>query len=359
MKSKKKIISLVLSLSMVVGMLSPMFSTTSLASAIYTLQGLEIETSFDPNFNSEGERKAIDFVNPDFLNSSPAFPGQGLSLFTPGNRAVVSEGSIKSNTAIVVDANMTVKQVINKAPSVGAKPSFTESTDVVAPEGGFVLLACDSSYASAGYKKFIAEKFNVGDVVKLKLNGSDITISQVLALTKGNEAKQARLSLNYTDMYTTTSTTTVVSGVVAERNSNSVYQINIQLLDANNKLIGPNTGTVIVPDVNVVSGSAITVPSVVTGPAITTPNVVSGSAIQGMIVNLNEDGTFMETVSLQSGVNYIDVAIIENGVLMTESKKSMIVFKKDTVIADEEKDVIMWIDQYASAKSPNTVEKIE
>lgn len=301
-----------LCLSMIIGLVSPGLSITSSAARVYSIPGLEIETAFDPNFASEGQRRTIDFVNPDFENGSPAFPGKAISLFTPGHRAFVSEGSIKTNTAIVVDANMTVIQVINRAPKPGDKPSFTESTDVVAPEGGFVLLACDSSYANDGYKKFIAENFKVGDAVKLRLDGTSVTLKQVLALSGDDEAPKAQLTLNYTDMYTTTDASALVSGAVTNRNSGLTYQINIKLLDAENNLIGADSGNV-----------AVTEPGIVSGPSI-----VSGSAISGMIIDINEDGTFSQEVSLETGVNYIDVAIIENGVLLEKTTKSMIVFQK-------------------------------
>lgn len=343
MKKRKKLISFVLCLSMLIGLVSPGLSITSSAARVYSIPGLAIETAFDPNFASEGQKKTIDFVNPDFLNGSPVFPGKAISLFTPGHRAVVSEGSIKTNTAIVVDANMTVIQVINKAPSAGVKPSFTESTDVTAPEGGFVLLACDSSYANDGYKKFIAENFKVGDVVKLKLNGTNVILNQVLALTGENEGPKAELSLNDTDMYTTTDKTALVSGAISNRNNELPYQINIKQLDAENNLIGTNTGTVTVTGPAIVSGSSI----------------VSGPAITGMIIEINEDGTFAREVPLATGVNYIDVTIIENGVLLEETTKSMIVFQKDQITLDEDKQVIMWIDQFANAKNLNTAEKIK
>lgn len=343
MKNRKKLISLILCLSMIMGLVLPGLSITSSAAKVYSVPGLEIETAFDPNFASEGQRKTIDLVNPDFANGSPAFPGKAISLFTPGHRAFVSEGSIKTNTAIVVDASMTVIQVINKAPAPGVKPSFTESTDVTAPEGGFVLLACDSSYANDGYKKFIAENFNVGDAIKLKLNGTNVTLNQVLALTGDNEAPKAVLSLNYNDMYTTADKSALVSGAISNRNSELLYQINIKQLDAENNLIGTSSATV------ATTGSAI----------VSDPSVVSGSAITGMIIDINEDGTFAQEVPLATGVNYIDVAIIENGVLLEDTIKSMIIFQKDQITLDKDKQVIMWIDQYANAKNLNTVEKVE
>jgi uncharacterized lipoprotein YddW (UPF0748 family) len=349
MKNRKKFISLMLCLSMMVGMLAPGFSATAFAEKIYSIPGLEIETAFDPDFGSEGQKKTIDFVNPDFANSTPAFPGQAISLFTPGNRAFISNGSINTNTAIVVDSNMTVIKVINKAPAPGAKPSFTESTDVTAPEGGFVLLACDTSYATAGYKKFLAEKFNVGDVVKIKLNNAEIGVKQLLQLLGQNEAPKAVLTLNYKDMYTTADTTATVSGVVSNMGSEASYKINIKQLDANNNVIGESSETIVVPDVSVVSGAAIGME----------PSAVSGSAIVGLNIDVNEDGTFSREIPLQTGVNYIDVAIIEDGILLSETTQSMIIFKKDQITVDEDKQVVMWIDQYASAKSLNTVEKIE
>lgn len=298
MKNRKKFISLMLCLSMMIGMLAPGFSATANAEKIYSIAGLEIETAFDPDFSSEGQKKTIDFVNPNFENGTPVFPGQAISLFTLGNRAFVSEGSIKSNTAIVVDSNMTVISVINKAPTVGAKPSFTESTDVTAPEGGFVLLACDSSYATGGYKKFLAENFHVGDVVKLKLNGAELSLKQVLELMGQNEGPKAVLSLNYTDMYTTADTSANVSGVVSNTNSEATYKINIKQLDANNNIMNDSSEETVIPYIPVVSGSAIGLdPTTVTGSSIgLAPTAVTGTAIVGLNIDVNDDGTFSKDI---------------------------------------------------------------
>lgn len=276
----------------------------------YTLENLIVETAFDPNFASSGETKAIDFVNPDF--TGPVAVKNSISIFTYGNRPYVSDGSIKTNVAVVVDKNMTVTQVINQSIN-GAKPSFTESTDVVVPEGGFVLLAYDSSYAEAGYKKFLATKFSVGDVIKLKVNEKTVTVAEILQLTgqSGNVQKHASLAVDQEGLQTITENTFTISGKVNNLQEGVTYSVRVDQINNGQEYTG----------------------------------------------EVQTDGSYNVTVSLNQGTNYYDVTLIENGVDYSSSTKSVILFQR--VQASEEKPVILWIDQYASAKNLNSIEKIK
>ena len=276
----------------------------------YTLENLVVETAFDPNFASSGEIRAIDFVNPDF--TGPVAIKNSISIVTYGNRPYVSDGSIKTNVAVIVDKNMTVVQVINRSIN-GAKPSFTESTDVVVPEGGFVLLAYDSNYAEAGYKKFLATKFQVGDIIKLKINEKTVTVEEILQLSgqSGNIKRHATLTLTQEGMQTITENSFTISGKVNNLQEGVTYSVRIDQINNGQEYTG----------------------------------------------EVQADGSYAITVPVAQGTNYYDVTLIEDGVDYTDSTKSVILFQKTSI--SEDKPVILWIDQYASAKNLNSVEKIQ
>lgn len=345
---RRKIISLLLCLTLMLTLIQPQTTVDAKTNLTYSLDGLTIETAPDTDFTNQGLTKAIDFVNPDFANNTPVYPQTGcISLFTAGHTPFVSTGSIKTNTAVIVDSSMTVTKVINKAPSKGAKPAFNEATNVDVPEGGFVLLACDSSYANAGYKKFIAENFEVGDVVKLLLNGQVIRLSDVLALT-GQNVISASLTLNYSDMYSTSDSTATISGIVKDMNPDCNYWINIQQFNSNNELI--DTTSTLVQHAGTVTGPAV----IVTGGAAT----VTGPALSliGLVTEVLSDGTFSTSVTLTSGVNYFDVTIVEDTSLLYDTTQSEIIVKKDATSLNQ--PIVLWIDQFSNAKNLNSTDKI-
>lgn len=296
-----------------------MHTSNAATDIMYTLHNLTIEAAPNIDFSATGATKTIDYINPDFSNNTPAFPQEGcISLFTYGHTPFVTTGSIKSNTAIVVDSTMTVIQVINKAPSIGVKPNFSEATNVVVPEGGFVLLACDSSYATSGYKKYIAENFEVGDIVKLKQNGTVISLPTILELT-GQNAVEASLVLNYTDMYSTSDSSAIISGSIKSRKAESTYSIHIEHYDENNQLV-------------------------------TTYALSSSNSI-------NTDGSFSISVPLDLGANYFDVTLLENTTPLHKTTTSEIIVR--TEHNQKNKPIVLWIDQYSSAKNLNSVDKIK
>lgn len=316
---KKRVNPFILAIFMIVSMFSG-YCKVNAAGISYQLDGLAIEGApVSTDMSAKGPTKSIDLVNPAF--GTAVAIKNSISIFTPGNRVWVSAGAVKTNVAVVVDSNMTVTRVINKAPAPGVKPSFTESTDVAVPEGGFVLLAYDDSYLNAGYKKFLAENFKIGDVVKLKRNNELITVNQILTLTGQNAPKEATLNLDYSQMYTTTDKTATVKGTVSDMNEAINYSINIKKIDTNGDVINE-------PDA------------------------------QGYFANVNASGDFSAQIPLGRGVNYLDVSIVADGTIKTDTTQSMIIFKKDQVTSEKDKEVVMWVDQYANAKTLNTREKV-
>lgn len=317
--SKKRAIYFVLAILMTVAVFSG-HNVADAASISYQLDGLVIEgAAVNTDLSSTGPTKAIDFVNPAF--GTAVTIKNSISIFTPSIRVWVSAGSIKTNVAVVVDSNMIVTQVVNKAPAIGVKPGFTESTDVTVPEGGFVLLAYDDSYLNAGYKKFLAENFKVGDVIKLKCNGEVLTVNQILSLTGQNGPKQATMNLDYSQMYTTVDKFATVKGTVSDMDDKITYRINIRKIDTNG-------------------------------------DIINEPEAKGYFTDVDASGTFSTQIPLENGVNYLDVSIVADDTIMTETTQSMIVFQKNQVTAEKDKEIVMWVDQYSNAKTLNTKEKI-
>lgn len=275
----------------------------------YQVDNLVIETAFDSNFASTGKQKEITFVNPDFTGTVTF--QNSISLFTYGNRPYVSKGSINTNVAVVVDKDMTVIQVINASVN-GAKPSFTESTDITVPKDGFVLLACDNSYATAGYKSFLATEFAVGDVVKLRIKNTEVTTADLLKLTGQDKSVHSSPVLQLDNQASTTikDNYITISGSVSNMTDYRFYTIKTD---------------------NMRNGASMTVP-------------------------VKSDGTFTYSMKALKGANYYDVSLIQNDTTVKDTTQSLIVFR--TQQEESEKPVIMWIDQYSSAKKLNTAEKI-
>lgn len=288
------------------------FSSMLSATPLYKLEGLTVEAAPESlDVSANGEEKEITFVNADF--SKITFTNS-LSIFTSGNTSFVSSGTVKSNVAIIVDeATMKVKQVLNKAPSPDNKPAFNESTNITPEKGEFVILACDDSYASAGYKKYLATNFNVGDVIKIKKDGSPITINQLLNMCEQN-LDGTRLELNYSTMFTTTDSKTNVSGNLVNYDNTIENKINIKKYNKNNSLIDE------------------------------------------YYTYIDKTGNFSFNIPLSSGTNYIDVIAIADNIPLEDTLTSMVVYRLTNT---EDKEIIMWADQFSNSKIMNTVENIE
>jgi uncharacterized lipoprotein YddW (UPF0748 family) len=283
------------------------------------LEGLEVEAAPEStDVTNQGVTHSINYVNPDFTSMQFA---DSISLFTNGKRAFVSESSIKTNIAILVNAStFEVKKVYNKAPSADAKPSFTESTDITPGENEFVLLACDSSYLSAGYKKYLATNFDVGDVIKLKLNGEAVTVAHII--NKINETPaQVEMKLDKDGMFTIFTDFVTISGTLSNTVSQNSYTVLVRKLDSDGNVIMENNS-------------------------------------ETEKISVDANGVFSKAVVLEEKTNYIDISFSENSVENTNSVQSIIVYNKSN-FTNYGKEVVMWTDQFSNAKIMNTVENIE
>lgn len=283
------------------------------------IAGLEVEAvPASTDVGATGEKHSVSFVNPDFSNVTFE---QSISLFTEGNRAYVSAGTVKTNVAVLFDANtFAVKKVYNKAPSKGAKPAFNESTDITPANGEAVLLACDSSYASAGYKKYLAENFAEGDVIKFRLDGQLVSIKDVLG--KIDElSEQITFKLDYKNMFTVFNGKAVVSGKIDNCKSGSDYSVCVVKYNAKGE-------------------------------------VVDNTAENPVKIDVDKNGAFSQEITVGNGTNYLDVYYTENSKKAEDSVTSMVVYDRSAVTRTD-KEVVLWADQFSNAKVLNTAENAD
>lgn len=253
---------------------------------------IEVEAApVDITIGVQGPRKQLNYIDQDVNGISNI-----IALFTTDYGSSIQVP--KLNVAVQVDSNNRVLSVVN--PSInGQPPVWAGPTDLPIPEGGYVLMAQDTSYAGNDIKRFLAQKFKVGDVIKLRKNGE---VVQVQDLMSGN-GLIAKLVLENAPMYTVTESQTPVTGRI-------------------DNMDDPASTKLMINDVEVPYG---------------------------------EDGTFSYPYSLEAGTNYIDVIVQKNDI--EQDKRSLVVFNRPGFTPD--KEVILWVDQAANAKKFRTTEHVK
>lgn len=252
---------------------------------------IEVEAApADITIGVEGPRKRLNYVDKDVTGIENI-----VALFTGDSGASIQVPQY--NVAVQVDGNNRVLQVIN--PSVNGKPPiWTGPTDLPIPENGYVLMAQDNSYTGNDIKRFLAEKFKAGDVIKLRKNGEVVDVKDLMS---GN-GLIPKLVLDNAPMYTVIESQTAVTGRI-------------------DNMDNPSAITLMVNDAEVPFG---------------------------------EDGTFTYSYLLQAGTNYIDVKVLKNET--EQDKRSLVVFNRPGF--NSNKEVILWVDQAANAKKFKTSEQV-
>ncbi|WP_158606799.1 S-layer homology domain-containing protein [Paenibacillus ginsengarvi] len=240
----------------------------------------------DITITVEGPKKPINYVDKD-VTGIPNI----IALFTTEYGSKIQIAA--TNVAIQVDANGKVTKMINAATGNSTPPWVGGELDI--PQGGYVVMAQDNSYATIGLKKYLATKFKVGDVVKLRKNGNVVAVSDLMSGTGATP----RMQLDGLSMFTTADAKTTIAG----------------------KITNP-TGAVV--------------------------------KIGGQTVTLQADGTFAHETALAAGPNYIDVVLSKNGTDL--DKKSVVVYSRPSLA--NEKQVILWVDQASNAKKFQSSESV-
>lgn len=252
---------------------------------------IEVEAApKDISIDIDGPRIKIDYVDKD-VTGVPNI----VALFTRDYGSSIEIP--QTNVAVQVDAGNRVLQVIN--PSInGQPPVWTGPTPLDIPEEGYVLMAQDNSYAGNYIKRFLAENFKVGDVIKLRKNGEVVSVRDLMS---GN-GRIARIQLNNQRIYTVTEGNTVISGTIENIDNPAAIQL-----------------------------------------------LINESAIP-----FDGNGAFSYTYPLTKGTNYIEIKVLKNGI--EQDRRDLAVFARDNLSA--EKQVILWVDQASNAKKFQTSEQV-
>jgi hypothetical protein len=252
---------------------------------------IEVEAApVDITIDPEGPRKQINFVDKDVSAVTDY-----LALFTGEYAPQITVS--KTSVAVVVDIASQVTRVVN--PSInGGVPNWTGPTDLVIPQGGYILVANDDSWANKTYKQYLAKNFKVGDRIKLRKNGEVVPITEFMT----GQGLKARLRLTNDEWYTVTSPNTTVSGKVENRESGASYTVRVNQT----------------------------------------------------AVPLQADGSFQLALGLAEGINYLDVVVAKNG---TENDRMTLVafYKKPSGSA---KEVVLWVDQGTNIFKLQTPENV-
>lgn len=252
---------------------------------------IEVEAApKDITVDIEGPRKKIDYVDKD-VTGVPNI----VAIFTRdyGSSIVIPQ----TNVAVQVDENNRVLQVIN--PSINGKPPvWTGPTNLEIPEGGYVLMAQDNSYTGNNIKRFLAENFKAGDMIKLRKNGEAVPVRDIMS---GN-GLIARLKLDNQPMYTVTEGSTVISGKIDNIDNTAVTKL----------------------------------------------------FMNDREVPFHADGSFSYTYALTKGTNYIDVKVLKNDI--EQDRRYLAVFVKESL--SSKKEAILWVDQTSNAKKFKTSEQV-
>ncbi|MDR6550504.1 hypothetical protein J2736_001691 [Paenibacillus qinlingensis] len=277
-------------MTLLITLLASSWSITASA-AISPTDFIEVEAApVDITIDIEGPRKQINAVDTDMSRITDY-----VALYTTEFASQITVGT--TSIGVVVDSTNHVTRVVN--PSInGAVPVWTGPTTLVIPQGGFILVANDDSWANKTFKQYLAKNFKVGDLIKLRKNGEAVPVSALMT----GQGPQARLKLDNDDWFTVTTPKTTVSGKLE----------------------------------NVESG------------------VTYGLRINQQAVTLQTNGTFQGEINLTEGVNYLDVVASKNGV--ENDRKTLVAFyKKQTSTA---KEVVLWVDQGTNIFKLQTPENI-
>ena len=254
-----------------------------------TGNGVEVEAApEDITVSIEGPRKNIDYIDQDITGIDNI-----IALFTreSGNTITIP----KNNVAVQVGADSKVMLVVNPASSGGGAPNWAGPTELEIPQGGYVLYAQDTSYANNNIKRFLATKFKVGDVIKLRKNGEVVPVTELMS-------GRVKLTLDNYQMVTSTKAQEPISGNISDAGGLA----NVQLL------------------------------------------------INGTSVPVAADGTFSYSYSLQAGINYVNVKVMKNGAENTS--RDLVIFSRPGFTSN--KGVILWVDQAANARKFQTSEHV-
>lgn len=245
----------------------------------------------DPTLTVRGLEKPIDLFN----NSAWEKQEKGIVLLsTEYKKAIKSTQS--TYTAVVINGDMKVIKVLNGVISKDAQPAFSAPLDITLGQAEFALIGYDTDYLKDGYRKFLAENFHVGDVVKLRIDGEVHSLDKVIAFSKGSIPPQIELDNDF--LFTVVGSKTTLSGCIANYDKKANYQLFIE----NRTEIKP--------------------------------------------VAVTTKGLFRNQLTLNDGTNFFNWILKKEGKEIT--RKSVAIFSK--VPNQQQSELVMWVEQFPNAK---------
>ena len=245
----------------------------------------------DPTLTVRGLEKQIDLFN----NSAWEKQEKGIVLLsTEYKKAIKSTQS--TYTAVVINGDMKVIKVLNGVISKDAQPAFSAPLDITLGQAEFALIGYDTDYLKDGYRKFLAENFHVGDVVKLRIDGEVHSLDKVIAFSKGSIPPQIELDNDF--LFTVVGSKTTLSGCIANYDKKANYQLFIE------------------------------------------------NRTETKPVAVTTKGLFRNQLTLNDGTNFFNWILKKEGKEIT--RKSVAIFSK--VPNQQQSELVMWVEQFPNAK---------
>ena len=133
---------------------------------------IEVEAApKDITIDIEGPRKKLDYVDKD-VTGVPNI----VAIFTRITAIPSRFPDQCRRTGGCQQPRITGDQSFDN----GKPPVWTGPTELEIPEGGYVLMAQDNSYAGNNIKRYLAENFKVGDMIKRK-NGEVVQVRDIMS----------------------------------------------------------------------------------------------------------------------------------------------------------------------------------
>lgn len=265
-------------------LLVPMFIS---AQAVVTIEA----ASLDPTLTVRGPEKQIDLFN------NPTWEKQekGIALLSTEYKNAV-KSSKNSYTAVVINKDMKVTEVLNGVLSKDAQPAFNVPLNIKLGQEEFVLIGYDTNYSKDGYRKFLAENFHIGDVVKLRINGEIQSLDKILAFSKGNVPAQIELDSDF--LVTVIGNKTTLNGHITNYDKKADYQLFVER-QVDTKPVTPTA-----------------------------------------------KGLFRAQLTLDNGTNYFNWILKKDGKEI--NRKSIVIFSKAP--NQQPSELVMWVEQFPNAK---------
>ncbi|MCC8188459.1 MAG: family 10 glycosylhydrolase [Bacteroides sp.] len=181
--------------------------------------GITLEAaSPDPTLAVRGPEIALTLTDDAHWDPEEAF----LALFT-GSQAEKPVSKRTDYTAIRVDREMKVSAVVNRTVTPVPVPGFSEVLELDIPAGGFVVIASDADHQTKGLRRFVAENFRIGDVMKLRMNGEICSPADIEKLSAARPRETLELAEDF--MVTVSGKTYTVSGTLTHLQKTGNYRL--------------------------------------------------------------------------------------------------------------------------------------